>query len=463
MNKRDQEKLNEVLKLLGIKIDLQVDESSESSSEEDKPDTKKTLKKPGPQQSTKKTLEKPESKSKSIKHIESNDENSLREEASKDKGKVKLERLEQSSDCDVKKYFKKGDDKPTPKSKPKIEPVSSKKPGPTSSKGNKDSNSIKSAPQKRRLTETDKKIIEDNASKKARQDGDSSTDDDQEEAKAARKREMPVSLTKKSKDKSPDDDSDTEIKSKTSKKEETKIQDKTNADEKPAISTPKLTSGPASKVKKPEDTNEKQPPGAILFKNPFHNLPSFSDDSDSEIKPKTSKKEEKKNTNKKSRITSESSDDLEKSKKAKNRSRSRKSSEADQSESPAKTAPEQPAAKSTPKSKDTFGDFLGKFDKVDPKSKPKVGPASSKKAGPASTKGYNTEEKVKEKDKATTGKASEKIFTDASDSIKCCDNVSTIAMVVVPLSAGPKIFKKLLLKLSGPPLTTTFCHFKIIV
>merc|ERR1712045_531330 len=74
----------------------------------------------------------------------------------------------------------------------------------------------------------------------------------------------------------------------------------------------------------------------------------------------------------------------------------------------------------------------------------------------------NTEEKVKEKDKATTGKASEKIFTDASDSIKCCDNVSTIAMVVVPLSAGPKIFKKLLLKLSGPPLTTTFCHFKII-
>ena len=459
MNKRDKEKLNEVLKLLGIKIDLQVDESSESSSEEDKPDTKKTLKKPGPQQSTKKTFEKPESKS--IKHIESNDENSLREEASKDKGKVKLERLEQSSDCDVKKYFKKGDDKPTPKSKPKIEPVSSKKPGPTSSKGNKDSNSIKSAPQKRRLTETDKKIIEDNASKKARQDGDSSTDDDQEEAKAARKREMPVSLTKKSKDKSPDDDSDTEIKSKTSKKEETKIQDKTNADEKPAISTPKLTSGPASKVKKPEDTNEKQPPGAILFKNPFHNLPSFSDDSDSEIKPKTSKKEEKKNTNKKSRITSESSDDLEKSKKAKNRSR--KSSEADQSESPAKTAPEQPAAKSTPKSKDTFGDFLGKFDKVDPKSKPKVGPASSKKAGPASTKGYNTEEKVKEKDKATTGKASEKIFTDASDSIKCCDNVSTIAMVVVPLSAGPKIFKKLLLKLSGPPLTTTFCHFKIIV
>ena len=163
MNKRDKEKLNEVLKLLGIKIDLQVDESSESSSEEDKPDTKKTLKKPGPQQSTKKTLEKPESKSKSIKHIESNDENSLREEASKDKGKVKLERLEQSSDCDVKKYFKKGDDKPTPKSKPKIEPVSSKKPGPTSSKGNKDSNSIKSAPQKRRLTETDKKPGENQA------------------------------------------------------------------------------------------------------------------------------------------------------------------------------------------------------------------------------------------------------------------------------------------------------------
>ena len=256
VNSKDRAKLKELVDLLKVKIDLTVDDSSESSS--DGRDSPVPAKKPiGP----KSKATKPEP-IKSRKKSNVDDLEELKEKARENKGKLVLERVEKSSDNEVKKYYKTATTSGG-------EPEPSQKPLLVRNPFHKNSNAgVKSAPQKRRLTDSDKKVVS-KASKKPRQDGDSTTDEDQEDAKAARKREMPISLTKKSKKDSSDDDSD-EIKSKSSKKEvPKKVTSKVRTSSESSVDV-KASSKEVTKSRgrKSSGTDDSEPPAKSAPKKP---------------------------------------------------------------------------------------------------------------------------------------------------------------------------------------------------
>ena len=84
----------------------------------------------------------------------------MKKEAKEKGPKIVLEKVEKSSDSEVKKYYDNSENSPE-------KPVF------------KNPFHNKSGPQKRRLTDTDKKVVPNKASKKPRQeDEDSTTDDD---------------------------------------------------------------------------------------------------------------------------------------------------------------------------------------------------------------------------------------------------------------------------------------------
>ena len=254
VNSKDRAKLKELVDLLKVKIDLTVDDSSESSS--DGRDSPVHAKKPvGP-----KSKSKPEPEPiKSRKKSNVDDLEELKEKARENKGKLVLERVEKSSDNEVKKYYK-----TATASGGEAEP--SQKPLLVRNPFHKNVG-VKSAPQKRRLTDSDKKVVS-KASKKPRQEGDSTTDEDQEDAKAARKREMPISLTKKSKKDSSDDDSD-EIKSKSSKKEvPKKVTSKVRSTSESSVDVKASKEVTKSRGRKSSGTDDSEPPAKSAPKKP---------------------------------------------------------------------------------------------------------------------------------------------------------------------------------------------------
>ena len=254
VNSKDRAKLKELVDLLKVKIDLTVDDSSESSS--DGRDSPVHAKKPvGP-----KSKSKPEPEPiKSRKKSNVDDLEELKEKARENKGKLVLERVEKSSDNEVKKYYK-----TATASGGEAEP--SQKPLLVRNPFHKNVG-VKSAPQKRRLTDSDKKFVS-KASKKPRQEGDSTTDEDQEDAKAARKREMPISLTKKSKKDSSDDDSD-EIKSKSSKKEvPKKVTSKVRSTSESSVDVKASKEVTKSRGRKSSGTDDSEPPAKSAPKKP---------------------------------------------------------------------------------------------------------------------------------------------------------------------------------------------------
>ena len=121
----------------------------------DKKPTKISL---GPKSKIAKTSSEPETKP--------TDDEDLKKEAKEKGPKIVLEKVEKSSDNEVKKFIE----------------------GPENSPGDqqvfKNPFHNKSGPQKRRLTDTDKKVVPNKASKKPRQEDDDSTTDDDNQVRS---------------------------------------------------------------------------------------------------------------------------------------------------------------------------------------------------------------------------------------------------------------------------------------
>ena len=261
VNKKENVSLTDLIELLEVDMLLARDSSSTSNSsaedsEEDVPKTKKIVRSKNkgssssseqdsssedeiPAKASKKATPRPKSKMLNNKNSKTDDE-LLKKKAEEDKAKIRLERLEEK---DVKKYMKKEDspDPSPPIAKPHLAPNPFHKGTPP-----------KSTPQKRRLNDSDKKVIS-KASKKARQEDDSSADDsDLEEAKSARKKELPASVNKVSRSRKSSESSVEENKA-------SKVPKNNVATPGPASSKKKV--GPKSKLKPGPASQQKNQTG----------------------------------------------------------------------------------------------------------------------------------------------------------------------------------------------------------
>ena len=302
VNKQENASLTDLIELLEVDMLLARDSSSTSNSsaedsEEDVPKNKKISKTKNkgssssseqdsssedeiPAKASKKATPRPKSKMLSNKNSKADDE-FLKKKAEEDKGKIMLERLKSE---DVKKFTKKEDspDPPPSIAKPHLAPNPFHKGTPP-----------KSTPQKRRLNDSDKKVIS-KASKKARQEDDSSADDsDLEEAKSARKKELPASVTKAARSRKSSESSVEENKA-------SKVPKNNVATPGPASSKKKV--GPKSKLKPgpaSQKKNETEPKNSSIEKG---TQPKASRDDLTKNSNVNKKAEAEKNNSKKSKM-----------------------------------------------------------------------------------------------------------------------------------------------------------------
>ena len=224
----EQKQLNKLIKSLGLKVNLEPDKSSSESSSSDEDEVEAPAKKV--------SRAKPAGpKSRNDSALKVRNESALKAKAAEDKARVQLERVENSSDSEVKKYYKKStagtSDTPT-----KLAP------NPFHKASGSVSSSTKT--QKRRLTDSDKKVVA-KSSKKARQEDDSSSDDgsDHEAAKAKRSLEIPSSAKAKSAEPAKDSISESD----------------NSGEPSPARASPKRKPGPKGRVKpKPASKQEEE-------------------------------------------------------------------------------------------------------------------------------------------------------------------------------------------------------------